>query len=87
MAVCRDYLQKEVLLLNFIGQILVMVTYHFTYESQILYQSAVFSLQFHMKSWQNFLYFRALQDVKESDVQIAPILTCLIIFSVIIVYK
>jgi hypothetical protein len=51
MAFCRDNLQKEALLLNFIGQLLMLVTNHFTYECQILYQSAVFSLQFHLKSW------------------------------------
>jgi hypothetical protein len=31
MVVCRDNLQKEALL-NFIGQLLMLVTYHFTYE-------------------------------------------------------
>jgi hypothetical protein len=87
MTVCSDNLQKEALLLNFIGRLLMLVTYHFTYEFQILYQSAVFSLQFHLKSLQSFLYFAALQEVKESDCHIVPVLMCLIIFLVIIIFK
>lgn len=49
MAVCMDKLQKEVLLLK----LLMLVTCYFTYEFQILYQTAVFSLQLDLKSWQN----------------------------------
>jgi len=85
MAVCRDNLQKEALLLNFIDQLLIFITYHFTYEGQILYQSAVFSLQFHLKSCQNS--FISAREVKEYDVHIVPILMCLVIFSVMIIYK
>jgi fluoride ion exporter CrcB/FEX len=36
-----DNLLWGALLLNFIGQLLMLVTYHFTYEFQIHYQTAM----------------------------------------------